>query len=99
MGFKGVTPCTSYNILPGDWNTVIDRINKDRFEAQCRARKIELEELASLSGVPVNILQRAIKTGYIRRKALNAVCEVLEIEPKQLTRRMPISIGGISGLD
>jgi len=58
-----------------------------------------LDELATLIDVQVKTLERARKTGYIPRKILKSICKALDVKPKELTRRMPISVGGMSGLD
>ncbi len=78
---------------------MMDRIKKDILENLCSGKSITLEELATMADVHVKTLQRAQKTGYIPSKVLKSISKVLNVKPKELTRRMPISFGGMSGLD
>lgn len=78
---------------------MIDRIDKDKFNELCIEKSANLEELAKETNTPFETLRRAQNTGYIPSKVLKQVCKALDVKPKELTRRMPFSAGGMSGLD
>lgn len=78
---------------------MMDRIDKNILENLCSGKSITVEELATAADVHFKTLQRAQKTGYIPSKVLKSISKVLNVKPKELTRPMPISISGMSGLD